>query len=285
MAGIALAGLFAGLGAFFGAGETASGVKSAADTTAAAADTAASDQAASAAAALAFEKAQAEQTYQQQQTTAQANYGQYTAQQTAYNQVREQLGLPALPIPDYTPIPDPGFTSASSAPAASTTPGAAPTVPTPATTVPSVKQVLQPGASPSPTATPTPSATAGASGAAGAQSALLTALNGGQSGQALVDQINAQYGLQPGSSLMYQASTNTYALPSGYAAIGPNGQWGWTARAGSGTSASGAAPAALVAGIPAPSTTAAAPLPPALSAPGAVNPQNVGYYLSQFGGA
>lgn len=97
--------------AIMGGGEIASGAMQAS-----ASENAANDQATANADALAFQKQQAEAQFQQQQATAKANYGAYAAQQGNYNQVRQELGLPPLDIPAYTPLPDPNFTGTNAAP-------------------------------------------------------------------------------------------------------------------------------------------------------------------------
>lgn len=65
-------------------------------------------------------------------------------------------------------------------------------------------------------------------------------VGGGETGQTLVDTYNKTFGLQPGSSLaLYGGGVNgssIYALPNGYYALGPNGQWGWNARTEGGPS-------------------------------------------------
>jgi len=62
--------------------------------------------------------------------------------------------------------------------------------------------------------------------------ALLNGLDAGQSGQSWLDAYNTNFGLKSGSSLAYYADSNTYALPSGYATLGANGQWTWNPRTG-----------------------------------------------------
>jgi hypothetical protein len=88
---------------------------------------AAATQAATADKAIAFQKQQAEQLYQQQNTTNQANYDQWAANQGRLNSAGEMLGLPTSTIPPFRPMPDPNFTG-----------------------TPSVGQVVGPGANPTP---------------------------------------------------------------------------------------------------------------------------------------
>jgi hypothetical protein len=87
-----------------------------------AAETGAADQSQAAAATLAFTKQQAEQTYNQQETTNKANYGEAAANQQRLNSIGAMLGLPAQNIPPFVPMPDPNFTGPTQPPAGAPAP-------------------------------------------------------------------------------------------------------------------------------------------------------------------
>lgn len=68
---------------------------------------------------IAFQRQQAENDYQNQETTRQANYGQWLAKQKSNNTIRQALGLRAVETPAYVPSVDPNFQQTPTAPPSS----------------------------------------------------------------------------------------------------------------------------------------------------------------------
>ena len=189
------------LPAFWGAvtaGATAGATIYASTESAGATENAANLSAQSTANTLAFQKQQAEALYQQQTTTAKANYDQWAAHQTAMNQVRTEFGLPPVAIPAFVPQPDPNI-----APGAPTNQSATnPTGVIPVTSAATAQPTATTASMPRPAA---PTSVNGQNPTAYAR----TLLAKGMAPQQVAATISSTFGTQA----QYQMATGTIQIP------------------------------------------------------------------------
>lgn len=265
--GAAIAGIATGAGSAIGAGEQASGAKTAAADTSSGAVQAAQIQATAAEQAAELQAQTAQQALQYQQEESQLSLNQYNQQQQNLQPYRN-LGAFALgqaPSPAPAPLTLPGLPNTSTTPLGSS------------------------GTSGTPTGTT--SLTSGSGSSPANVAPLLSALNQGQSPQAVIAQMNASQGLQSGSSYAWRSiptapGGGVVEVPGGaYLAPGPNGVWGYTAgpSGGSSTPAATAGPVTL---NYTPSNIGTPVYTPPVGVLSAPTPQTAAYTpLSQIGAA
>ena len=194
---------------------TAAGAFTSAEITKSATENSANLSAQSTANTLAFQKQQAEALYQQQTTTAKANYDQWAAHETAMNQVRTEFGLPPVAIPAFVPQPDPNIAPGAPTNQSATNPTGVIPVTSAATAQPTATTASMPRPATQPPATPP---LAGAPSAAAAPTSVngqnptayaRTLLAKGMAPQQVAATISSTFGTQA----QYQMATGTIQIP------------------------------------------------------------------------